>query len=173
MFTTRLHDRSGNTYYTDMVTGEQKQTTMWMRHEGGHNKWRDGSGQLKTQSNRYVLQLGGDIAQWSQNGGDRWHLGVMAGYGNSDSKTISSRTGYRSKASVNGYSTGLYATWYANDESRNGAYLDSWVQYSWFDNTVKGDDLQSESYKSKGFTSFAGDGISTKTDRIYGKSGNA
>ncbi len=26
---------------------------------------------------------------------------------------------------------------------------DSWAQYSWFDNTVKGDDLQSESYKSK------------------------
>lgn len=50
---------------------------------------------------------------------------------------------------MNGYSTGLYATWYADDESRNGAYLDSWAQYSWFDNTVKGDDLQSESYKSK------------------------
>ncbi|WP_139125214.1 autotransporter outer membrane beta-barrel domain-containing protein, partial [Escherichia coli] len=33
MFTTRLHERLGNTYYTDMVTGEQKQTTMWMRHE--------------------------------------------------------------------------------------------------------------------------------------------
>lgn len=105
--------------------------------------------QLKTQSNRYVLQLGGDIAQWSQNGSDSWHVGVMAGYGNSDSKTISSRTGYRAKASVNGYSTGLYATRYADDESRNGAYLDSWAQYSWFDNTVKGDDLQSESYKSK------------------------
>ncbi|EGE0299454.1 autotransporter outer membrane beta-barrel domain-containing protein [Escherichia albertii] len=171
MFTTRLHDRSGNTYYTDMVTGEQKQTTMWMRHEGGHNKWRDGSGQLKTQSNRYVLQLGGDIAQWSQNGGDRWHLGVMAGYGNSDSKTISSRTGYRSKASVNGYSTGLYATWYANDESRNGAYLDSWVQYSWFDNTVKGDDLQSESYKSKGFTASLETGYRQKLTEFMGSQG--
>ncbi len=45
---------------------------------------------------------------------------------------------------MNGYGTGLYATWYADDESRNGAYLDSWAQYSWFDNTVKGDDLQSE-----------------------------
>ncbi|MCZ5421020.1 autotransporter outer membrane beta-barrel domain-containing protein [Escherichia coli] len=31
---------------------------------------------------------------------------------------------------MNGYSTGLYATWFANDETRNGAYLDSWVQYS-------------------------------------------
>lgn len=30
--------------------------------------------------------------------------------------------------------------------------LDSWAQYSWFDNNVKGDDLQGESYKSKGVT---------------------
>lgn len=161
----------GNTYYTDMVTGEQKQTTMWMRHEGGHNKWRDGSGQLKTQSNRYVLQLGGDVAQWSQNGSDSWHVGVMAGYGNSDSKTISSRTGYRAKASVNGYSTGLYATWYADDESRNGAYLDSWAQYSWFDNTVKGDDLQSESYKSKGFTASLEAGYKHKLAEFNGSQG--
>ncbi len=171
MFTTRLHERLGNTYYTDMVTGEQKQTTMWMRHEGGHNKWRDGSGQLKTQSNRYVLQLGGDVAQWSQNGSDSWHVGVMAGYGNSDSKTISSRTGYRAKASVNGYSTGLYATWYADDESRNGAYLDSWAQYSWFDNTVKGDDLQSESYKSKGFTASLEAGYKHKLAEFNGSQG--
>ncbi|EOB2183960.1 autotransporter outer membrane beta-barrel domain-containing protein, partial [Escherichia coli] len=171
MFTTRLHERLGNTYYTDMVTGEQKQTTMWMRHEGGHNKWRDGSGQLKTQSNRYVLQLGGDVAQWSQNGSDRWHVGVMAGYGNSDSKTISSRTGYRAKASVNGYSTGLYATWYADDESRNGAYLDSWAQYSWLDNTVKGDDLQSESYKSKGFTASLEAGYKHKLAEFNGSQG--
>lgn len=45
----------------------------------------------------------------------------MAGYGNDHSNTQSSRTGYRSKGSVNGYSTGVYATWYANDASHNGA----------------------------------------------------
>ncbi|RIF02879.1 autotransporter outer membrane beta-barrel domain-containing protein, partial [Shigella sonnei] len=26
--------------------------------------------------------LGGDLAQWSSNAQDRWHLGVMAGYAN-------------------------------------------------------------------------------------------
>lgn len=51
---------------------------------------------------------------------DRWHLGVMAGYGNDHNSTGSVRTGYRSKGSVNGYSTGLYATRYANDETHNG-----------------------------------------------------
>ncbi|GCJ55146.1 AidA-I family adhesin [Escherichia coli] len=68
MFVTRLHERLGQTQYVDAITGEPKATSMWMRHEGGHNRWRDGSGQLKTQSNRYVIQLGGDIAQWDWGG---------------------------------------------------------------------------------------------------------
>ncbi len=62
MFVTRLHERLGPVQYTDIVTGETKNTSMWMRHEGGHNRWRDGTGQLKTQGNRYVVQLGGDIS---------------------------------------------------------------------------------------------------------------
>ncbi len=55
MFVTRLHDRLGPVQYTDVMTGETKNTSMWMRHEGGHNRWRDGTGQLKTQGNRYVV----------------------------------------------------------------------------------------------------------------------
>nr|WP_246864813.1 autotransporter outer membrane beta-barrel domain-containing protein [Citrobacter freundii] len=171
LFVTRLHDRLGETQYIDALTGEQKVTSMWMRHVGGHNRWRDGSGQLKTQSNRYVMQLGGDIAQWSQNGLDRWHLGVMAGYGNDHNSTQSSRTGYRSKGSVNGYSSGVYATWYANDDSHNGAWLDSWAQYSWFDNHVKGDDLQGESYKSKGITASLEMGYAQKMGEFAGSQG--
>ncbi|MCV5539707.1 autotransporter outer membrane beta-barrel domain-containing protein, partial [Escherichia coli] len=46
MFVTRLHARLGQTQYVDAITGEPKATSMWMRHEGGHNRWRDGSGQL-------------------------------------------------------------------------------------------------------------------------------
>ena len=152
MFVTRLHERQGQMQYTDVMTGETKNTSMWMRHEGGHNRWRDGTGQLKTQSNRYVVQLGGDIAQWGWGKTDRWHLGVMGGYGYDHNNTYSTRTGYRSKGRVNGYSTGLYATWFANDETHNGAYLDTWAQYGWFDHHVNGDGLPSEHWKSKGLT---------------------
>ena len=151
MFVTRLHERQGPVQYTDVMTGEKKNTSMWMRVEGGDNRWQDGTGQLKTKSNRYVLQMGGDLAQWNQNGLDSWHLGVMAGYGN-DSNSTDAVTGYRSKGNVNGYSAGLYATWFANDETHNGAYLDSWAQYSWFDNSVKNSGSPDESFKSKGFT---------------------
>lgn len=72
MFVTRLHDRLGETQYIDALTGEQKVTSMWMRHVGGHNNWRDGSGQLKTQSNRYVLQLGATLRNGAR-------VGLIAG----------------------------------------------------------------------------------------------
>ncbi|EFH7161893.1 autotransporter outer membrane beta-barrel domain-containing protein, partial [Escherichia coli] len=172
MFVTRLHDRLGPVQYTDVMTGETKNTSMWMRHEGGHNRWRDGTGQLKTQGNRYVVQLGGDIAQWGWGKTDRWHLGVMAGYGNDHNNTDSVRTGYRSKGSVNGYSTGLYATWFANDETHNGAYLDTWAQYGWFDNHVKGDGLPGESWKSKGLTASLETGYTWKAGEFSGSQGS-
>ncbi|CAD5882010.1 autotransporter [Escherichia coli] len=172
MFVTRLHERLGPMQYTNVMTGETKNTSMWMRHEGGHNRWRDGTGQLKTQGNRYVVQLGGDIAQWGWGETDRWHLGVMAGYGNDHNNTDSVRTGYRSKGSVNGYSTGLYATWFANDETHNGAYLDTWAQYGWFDNHVKGDGLPGESWKSKGLTASLETGYTWKAGEFSGSHGS-
>lgn len=152
LFITRLHDRLGETQYTDILTGEQKVTSMWMRNVGGHMRFTDGSKQLKTQANRYVLQIGGDLAQWSSDGLDRWHLGVMAGYANQKSKTHNTHNGYASRGHVNGYSAGVYATWYANEADKTGTYLDSWVLYNWFDNTVQGDHLASEKYKSDGIT---------------------
>ncbi|MBN6044259.1 autotransporter outer membrane beta-barrel domain-containing protein, partial [Citrobacter sp. ku-bf4] len=152
LFNTRLHDRLGETQYTDALTGEQKVTSLWMRHIGGHNRFRDGSGQISTQSNRYVMQLGGDIAQWSTDGLDRWHLGLMAGYANSKSRSRSSLTGYTSRGEISGYSAGLYGTWYANDADKTGAYVDGWMLYNWFDNSVSGQGLASEKYDSDGIT---------------------
>ncbi|HAU5591512.1 TPA: autotransporter outer membrane beta-barrel domain-containing protein [Citrobacter amalonaticus] len=162
LFTTRLHDRLGETQYTDVFTGEQKVTSLWMRHVGGHNRFKDSSGQISTQSNRYVMQLGGDIAQWSTDGLDRWHLGLMAGYANSKSRSHSSLTGYSSRGEISGYSAGLYGTWYANDADKTGAYVDGWLLYNWFDNTVSGQGLASEKYDSDGITASVETGYTWK-----------
>ncbi len=152
LFATRLADRQGMTRYVDPITGEQKTTSLWMTNEGGHNRSRDDSGQLRTQTNRYVLQLGGDIGRWSSNTQDSVQLGAMAGYGNARSNTGSRVSGYRSTGSVDGYSVGVYGTWYANAADKSGLYLDGWTQYGWFDNQVDGRDLAHEDYRSKGFT---------------------
>lgn len=160
LFNLRLHDRVGDTQYTDLLTGEEKVTSLWLRQVGGHTRFDTAQQQLHTQTNRYIAQIGGDIAQWSQDGLDRWHLGVMAGYGNSQSNTESNVSHYRSRGHVTGYSLGLYGTWYANEEDKSGSYLDSWVMYNWFKNTVSGQELVSEKYDSDGFTASVEGGYS-------------
>lgn len=162
LFNTTLNDRSGESQYTDALSGEQKVTSLWLRHVGGHQRSQMSDGQNKTQANRYVMQLGGDVAQWSSNENDRYRLGIMAGYANQKSRTRSSVTDYSSRGQINGYTTGLYGTWYANNADKSGLYVDGWLQYSWFNNTVKGDSIASESYKSRGLTGSAETGYSVK-----------
>lgn len=172
MFLLTLHDRLGETQFIDALTGQKEVTSMWLRQVGGHNSWHDNSGQLKTQSNRYVAQIGGDVARWSTDGLDRWHLGLMAGYGDSHNTTTNRHSGYRSKGSVNGYSVGGYATWYANDENHTGAHLDTWLQYGWFDNEVKGDNLATETYKSHGISASLEGGYTWKLGEFTGSQGS-
>ncbi|WP_371366661.1 autotransporter outer membrane beta-barrel domain-containing protein [Pseudomonas sp. QL9] len=151
MFMHRLEDRTGERLYTDPVTGEQKLTTLWARVDGRHIRSRDQGDQLENSENRYVVQLGGEVAQGSFDGGkDGWHLGVMAGYGNSSSDSSSKLTDFNAKGSVDGYSVGLYGTWFQEEHSRKGAYVDTWVQHAWFKNSVEGEGLAEEKYDSKG-----------------------
>ncbi|MBJ9165061.1 autotransporter outer membrane beta-barrel domain-containing protein [Citrobacter farmeri] len=152
MFNTRLQDRLGETHYVDALTGEQKVTSLWLRNVGGHTRQHDSSDQLNLQANRYVMQLGGDLAQWSSDNTDRYHLGVMAGYANQKARAENQRNGNRARSAIDGYSVGLYGTWLQDNATHEGAYVDTWAQYSWFDNTLSGDGVESEEYDAKGFT---------------------
>lgn len=152
LFVMRLNDRAGETRYIDPVTEQERSSRLWLRQIGGHNAWRDSNGQLRTTSHRYVSQLGADLLTGGFTDSDSWRLGVMAGYARDYNSTHSSVSDYRSKGSVRGYSAGLYATWFADDISKKGAYIDAWAQYSWFKNSVKGDELAYESYSAKGAT---------------------
>ncbi|HEM6736278.1 TPA: autotransporter outer membrane beta-barrel domain-containing protein [Citrobacter amalonaticus] len=162
LFNTRLQDRLGETHYVDALTGEEAVTSMWLRNVGGHTRQKDSSGQLDMQANRYVMQLGGDIAQWSSDNTDRYHLGLMAGYANQKARAENQRNGNRADSRISGYSVGLYGTWLQDNATHEGAYVDSWAQYSWFDNTVSGRDVESEEYDSKGFTASVESGYTWK-----------
>lgn len=150
MFITRMEDRGTEHSYTDIISGEKKQTSMWLRSEGRHIDSHNDDGQLSTDDNRYVLQIGGDIVGGSFSGDDNWRVGIMAGYGNSHSSTRSDITGYHSKGNVDGYSMGLYGTWFEYADRRMGAWVDNWLQYAWFRNRVQGEDLSEEKYDSDG-----------------------
>ena len=152
MFNLSLDDRAGETSYIDATTGTLKATSLWMRNVGGHQRFAMNDGQNKTQANRYVLQIGSDISEWSKTGNDSYRLGVMAGYAKQQGNTVNNSSGNNAKSQIDGYSTGVYGTFFQDDKNKNGLYADTWLQYNWFNNTVSGNDLESESYKSSGVT---------------------
>lgn len=162
LFHMTLHDRLGETRYKDALTMEHKVTSMWIRGVIGRNRARMGDDQLRSQANRSVIQIGGDLAQWSANECKRYHLGGMVGYANHRSNTVSNITGSGSIGRTVGYSAGLYGTWYSHQLDQTGLYLDSWTLYNWFDNETHGDFQHNEKYKSRGATISAESGYTFK-----------
>lgn len=165
LFNTRLHDRLGETQYTDLFTGEQKVTSMWMRHQYGYNKFKASGGQLSIKDNWNVTQIGGDIAQWSTDELNRLHLGVMAGKGRSKSDSKSTADHTKSDGTLDGYSYGIYATWYDNDRDKTGLYVDSWALWNHFSASVKGDNFK-ERYTLKGLTASIESGYTFHTGSL-------
>ncbi|GKX53871.1 autotransporter family protein [Budvicia aquatica] len=142
LFSLRLEDREGRA----------ENSSLWLRQVGSRTKHRDSTGQLRTATNSYVIQGGGEVFGTQFTDSDRFGLGVMAAYGQADSKSGSKLTGYRADSRIDGYSTGIYGTWYQDAKTLNGAYVDSWVQYSWLDAEVNGQSVAKESYDMDGFS---------------------
>ncbi|MEQ0582256.1 autotransporter outer membrane beta-barrel domain-containing protein (plasmid) [Pantoea dispersa] len=151
LFTTGMDDRPAETFFTD-ANGQQQSTRLWLHNSAGHSRVKDSSGQLKSDTNRYAIQLGGDVASGTLTGSDSLRFGAMAGYGNAQSKSRSAVSGYQSRGQVNGYSLGVHGSWLQNAAEQSGAFVDSSLSYGWFNNSVKGDDIGQQSYKSKGIS---------------------
>ncbi len=152
-FVTRQLDRGGKTEYTDFFTGEKKSTSLWLRQVGRYNSWQDSSGNTKTRSNRYISQIGGDIAAWTDAENQQaLHLGLMVGYAHSRAISHSVVNGQRSIGKTDGYGLGMYATWFEDEINQQGAYVDAWFNYSWFKSSVNGNDNPKEKYRSRGLT---------------------
>ncbi len=162
LFSGGLHDRLGDLNFSD---GEEQ--ALWLRNIGGHTRFTDNRGQLKTQTNRYGLQLGGDLLAW-QSESSRTRIGVMAGYGNAQSHSHSSITGYHASSKIHGYSSGGYLTWMQN-RGDSAAFADAWALYNWFDNSVQGDG-SNESYQSSGITASVEGGYNLFISRLSERS---
>lgn len=142
MFNLRLNDREGRA----------ENSSLWLRQSGSRTGSRDNSGQIHNTSNSYVVQGGGEIWNGALGDSDRLGVGVMAGYGNSDNHSWSALTGYNSRGTVDGYSAGMYATWYQDAKQQQGLYADSWLQYSWLNANEQGDQRAAEHYGINGFS---------------------
>lgn len=161
VFAIRMADRqTGMEYLNPQMNNTE--SSFWLRQLGGHN--RSQADVLRTQSNRYIVQMGGDIINGEFAETDKWSVGLMAGYADQNSTTTSVRSRYdiRSKSNLRGYSTGIYGTWLQDAGDRSGIYVDSWIQYNWFQNTVREEGQLADNYRSKGFSASLEGGYSYK-----------
>ena len=166
MFVQSMHDRTGEPQFIEsqpFADADSKRKSVWLRTvgkwEGSHS--RDGNFDVST--DLFLLQGGGDLAQRKLfSDTDRLHLGAMLGYGTADSTARADGNPYKAKGRVNGYSAGLYATWFQNDKTKLGAYVDTWFQYGWFNNRVQGSELPRVDYDSRGWAVSAEAGYAFK-----------
>ncbi|EDV3838573.1 autotransporter outer membrane beta-barrel domain-containing protein [Salmonella enterica] len=152
LFLTGSDQRQAVGEYTDPMTGRTETSSLWLSQTGGHSTHHDASGQLKSDYNRYVVQLGGTVLSLSAGKDGHLDAGFQAGYGHASGDNRSGMTGYRARGTVSGYSTGIYGTWRQHREGQPGAYVSTTLQYSWLKNQVKGDDLAAEKYDARGTT---------------------
>lgn len=159
LFMHTLHDRLGEPQYYENYYNEEKTIpALWIRAVSGHTKNEAAGGRLNQHSVDSLLHLGGEIANWTDNSGSRYHAGIMGAYGRSEGKTTSRATGSRVKSTVDGYGVGAYLTWYSEPAVVEGWYTDLWTMYNWFENETEG----SEKYDSSSWTVSLEAGYATK-----------
>jgi outer membrane autotransporter protein len=122
----------------------------WVRVLGDSVSTGAADGLIAARGSRSLLQLGGDIGNWSLFGtDDRLHAGGMIGHGNAGADVTAQFNPAQAHGHTNGDTAGAYATWFANNEQRLGSYVDAWAQYGWFDNAVRSDQLPTVDYHSR------------------------
>ena len=159
MFQMTLNDRLGSYYQGE---DHARQGSAWLRYSGSHQHLNDTSGQLRTKGDKNTVMMGVDMLVHSIDLRDQVTLGIMGGYGHYHGRTRSNVSGYSSSGKVDGYSVGLYGTYQQNADTQMGLYVDSWLLWNRFDNTVKGDELPTEKYASNGITASAELGYNLK-----------
>lgn len=168
MFNHTLYDREGQATFTGgKSTAEARD--FWIKTNMQHSSYDSVGGKLSNRSHTYKIEFGSDLAVWRLLEGN-FHLGVMGGYGDNETKSRSRATGSKVTGKVEGYNTGVYGTWFQNDDGALGLYVDTWTQYGWYRNRVEGDSMSStKRYNSNVWTSSMemGYGISLGKDATY------
>lgn len=149
MFQHTLHDRLGEVDYTERKRGEddERHGAAWVRVVRDQFDATTGTSQIDLDSDSSLLHVGAELGRWTERD-SRFHVGVMGGFGRANTHAGSNVTHYQAKGKVKASLVGVYGTWYGTAEEPTGLYVDTWLQAGRFDNTVEGDFLVRESYKS-------------------------
>ena len=100
-----------------------------------------------------LMNAGVDYERGASDSNDRVRLGLMATYGDAVIDARAAENSAQASGKVSAARVGAYASWNRSEGDRSGAFVDGWVALTLLDNTVVGDDLPPESYRS---TAWAG-----------------
>jgi autotransporter family porin len=151
MFIHTLHDRAG---FSDPAGADGADgrggdgPTAWARTTGGRVDSKAAGGLIEESTDSALIQAGIDLLHRTINN-QRWQAGIMAGYGSATTDATARDNPATARGTINGANAGVYATWHGNAAGPDGPYVDTWMQYAHFDNTVKGSGLNGESYSSQ------------------------
>ncbi|WP_373980589.1 autotransporter outer membrane beta-barrel domain-containing protein [Achromobacter sp. JD417] len=179
MFVHRLADRTVAQTSAGQSAPASASRQVWARTEGArHTGTKLQEGQVSIDTDTAMLQMGADLVSTRLGQQGVLKAGVMAGAGeartNATSQLIHPGTGMAMRADargkVTGYSVGIYATAYADDATRLGAYADSWLQFGRYSNEISSE-LGSARYRSNTWTASVEAGYAFKpfaTDSALG-----
>ena len=156
MFLFTLHDRLGEPQFTDNNRQQDGTPSAWVRATSSRADSKAGNGgEFDLSTDASLVQIGAELARWTDNSDNRFHLGIMGGYGRADNDSdMRNPDGVlkHSSGTVDGYSAGLYATWFGNQSKPSGPYVDLWALYGWYDNSVDYANTPTQNYNSHGVT---------------------
>ena len=142
---------------------------VWARIQGNHDsKLSMSEGKVSVDTDRSIIQLGGDVLHGKVGENGSVVAGVMAGYGDarvdSTSRLMlpgSESVDAKARGKVSGYSVGMYATVQQNAATGLGAYADSSLQYGRYSNQLSSE-LGTARYHSNVWTASVEAGYAVK-----------
>jgi autotransporter family porin len=151
MFQHSLHDRAGDPAAAAGSTGE---VVAWMHLRSGQPDSHERGRQVQVDGQVNSLLLGAG-RRFEVGRGAELQAGAMLGHGRARNDSRSQLTGYSARGVVTGTSVGAYATWLQDAQMDGGAYVDGWLQYGRFRNSVQGEGLQKERYDARSWSASA------------------
>jgi len=140
-----LRDRQGEAAGRQATAQTPSDRHTWARVAGAAIA-REGAGSLDGSDTRYLVHAGSDVFRWSVGQGSI-RVGAMGAYGESRNRSDNGHLTARGR--VEGFSGGVYGTWYGNGNTETGPYADTWLMYGAYDNEVSGQGLPTERYRSR------------------------
>ncbi|WP_250529890.1 autotransporter outer membrane beta-barrel domain-containing protein [Caballeronia sp. ATUFL_F1_KS4A] len=147
MFVQTYHDRAGFPDQFSANGAASNDSTAWVRVRGGHTDSNALGGRIDESTDSAMFQAGIDVYRRVVDN-QRFQVGLMAGYGSSRTDASAQNNSATARGNVNGASGGVYATWHGNAASAAGPYVDTWLQYAHFNNSIDSQGLPGDTYSS-------------------------